>query len=289
MRTIDDAFSVNWNKPFPRAVQIETVSACNAKCSYCPYSDAKKYFVQERMSDALFEKIVNELAQWSPQLVAPYLNNEPLLDNNMIPRIKHLRLELPDAYLDFSTNASLITEHHARFLTSSYLSLSEIKINIPSTEKEEYEKTTGLSFEKAINGAKLLKKYAENQDFKGMMRVVMVGGGNEKDEEFWKKLGIPCKEYTLVSRAGSIENGFEPLQEVNGCRYNRQKEWMHICSNGDVILCCMDFYRTIKLGNIKNESLYDVWNSKAYEQVRKTITKSTDKDFLCNKCEWGIQ
>ena len=64
---------------------------------------------------------------------------------------------------------------------------------------------------------------------------------------------------------------------------------MHILSNGQAVLCCMDWYHKNILGDLNQEDIYSIWNGKKYQDIRNKIMDSQDISFICNNCEWGIK
>ena len=289
MKNIEEAFEKKWQKNYPKAVQLETCSVCNGKCNFCPYEETSKIFPRSQMSDELFGKIVAELKHIQPQLLAMYMNNEPLADKTFFDKLGKIRLALPAIYIDFSTNGSLLTKEKSHELVLDKYSLDEIKINFPSTIKEEYELITGLNYELGIINIKNFINLAKKSEFDGRYRIIMVGSTNpERDKLFWADLGIASKIYSKVSRGGIIETSYTAKKQVSGCRFNRQNEWMHILSSGEVVLCCMDWNKQNILGNLNSQTIFEIWNGKKYNSIRKRINNNNNPEFICNKCEWSI-
>ena len=289
MRTIDDVFSKAWTKNFPKAIQIETKSTCTAACTYCPYSETSKLFPASSMDDSTFDKIIKEISVFQPQLIAPYMNNEPLADKKIFDRLKKIRTSLPDTYIDFATNASLLDEKKAIELISDKYKIDEIKINFVSTIKEEYELKMGLNYDVVLKNVVNFSRIAKANDFQGRYRIIIVDSEDpERDKIFWNRLNMPSKVYKKLSRGGLIDAQNVIKEQVSGCRFNRQNEWMHIISTGDVVLCCMDWHRQHIFGNVKQSTLYDIWKSSSYDKIRNQIADSADKSFICNACEWAI-
>src|SRR5687767_8924985 len=79
-------------QPFPALIQLQTINACNASCIMCPYPLFKKEFPRGRMDDALFEKIVAEIADRAEvHTFVPMLQNEPFLDRKLFDRIARFK------------------------------------------------------------------------------------------------------------------------------------------------------------------------------------------------------
>ena len=277
-----------WNKDFPKAVQVETASYCNARCTFCPYPETSKLFKGGVMNDGLFGRIVEEIAEFQPVLVAPYMSNEPLIDKKIVGRIKALRNAVPDAYIDISTNASMLTPGLGDQLLSDDLKIDEFKINFASSDAQEYASVMGLNYERSLANVRTFHDQALRSGFERRYRIIVVGAEDaEREQRFWEKEGIPVKIYSKVSRGGAIATKHQPLERVVGCKYNREKEWIHVLHDGKVTLCCMDWYQEHVLGDLTKDSIHDVWNSETYRSVRARIADSADKEFICNKCEWG--
>jgi radical SAM protein with 4Fe4S-binding SPASM domain len=290
MITLDDVMAEPWEKNFPKAIQIETQSNCNSRCLYCPYSITSKKFKNSKLTEESFLKILEELKLYEPKIVAPYLNNEPLMDKDIIIRLWQIRKILPKTFIDLATNGSLLNRELSIKLIEKELRIDEIKINIPSTDPEKYKKITGLDYKKTLDNIRNFINLIKNKGFNGIYRIVIVSATESKEEiNFWRKEGIEAKIYKKISRGGIIDTGMLVKEEINGCKYNREKEWVHILSNGQVVLCCMDWNRQYILGDINEQSISEIWNSKKYSELRIKIQKSVHTDFICNNCEWGIK
>lgn len=288
MRSLDEVMSQQWDKVFPKAVQIETTSLCNARCTFCPYEWVSRMFPRGVMGDELFFKIIRELAEFQPLLIAPYLNNEPLLDKKIIERIRQIRTAMPQTFIDISTNGSALTQSIAEKLLDPVLVIDEIKINFPTTDPEAYNRITGLNYERTLANIRDFVRLARQKQYSGKYRIIIVESVNPKeDKAFWEKEGIEVKVYAKINRGGIIQTGHATSDQISGCKYNREKSWLHILNTGEVILCCMDWFRQHRLGDLNMNSIKEVWKSELYQAIRRRISDSKDKGFICNKCEWG--
>jgi len=69
---------------FPMVIHIETLASCNAACVFCPYPTMDR--IGERMSDDLFEKILDDLSAIPadlPVTVCPFKLSDPLLEKRL--------------------------------------------------------------------------------------------------------------------------------------------------------------------------------------------------------------
>ncbi|MDP1695094.1 MAG: radical SAM protein [Candidatus Woesearchaeota archaeon] len=288
MRTIDEVMAQPWNLDLPKAIQIETSSLCNAKCTFCPYEATSQAFPKGNMSNELVVKILKELAEFQPLLVAPYLNNEPLADKRLLEFLRLIRRDMPKTFIDISTNGSALTERIAQEITDPKLAIDEIKINFTTTNPEEYERIMGLNYQKTLTNVLKFVETARRRGFHGGYRIIIVESVTpEQDRVFWQNHGIDVKVYTKISRGGLIQTGHQIKERVSGCKYDREKEWLHILHTGEVILCCMDWKKQHILGDLRKSSIKEIWDSQEYRLIRNKISDSSDRGFICNNCEWG--
>ena len=59
---------------------------------------------------------------------------------------------------------------------------------------------------------------------------------------------------------------------------------MMIDSNGDIFPCCHEWQRRLKMGNLYQKSLWDIWTSKDYKIVRDDLAEGKRSLFPCRIC-----
>lgn len=96
-----------------------------------------------------------------------------------------------------------------------------------------------------------------------------------------------------VCEVGNISEQFAKFKREDNSIPSRNKtcknlwERMTIFWNGDVTICCADLDGNYVLGNLKEKSIRDIWNSNQLLLIRKWHKeKSFQKIPLCFKCDW---
>jgi radical SAM protein with 4Fe4S-binding SPASM domain len=95
--------------------------------------------------------------------------------------------------------------------------------------------------------------------------------------------------YDFSSRAGLMKK-VELKDGVLGCAWDRPYNWLHILSNGDIVLCCQDWKRETLCGNILQNKLQDILTSKRYNDImQKSVgKKESDANFICKRCKLNV-
>ncbi|MFQ5835424.1 MAG: SPASM domain-containing protein, partial [bacterium] len=75
---------------------------------------------------------------------------------------------------------------------------------------------------------------------------------------------------------------YERIRIDERCR--RIWETITILSNGDVVPCCYDYNSEMKVGNIREQPLSEIWASPAYRELRKRIYYQKDSIPKCREC-----
>lgn len=286
---------------FPIEVAIETITFCNSRCIICPNYDISKELPQGRIPWGLYKKIIDECSKYRVSTIYPYLTNEPLLDTNIIDRIQYAKEKIPYIKIFLSTNASLLTPEKTHQLLK-YVDI--FSFSIFGITKHDYEKNMpGLNYEKTMENIDYFIRFKKEKGFKNkvMIRTIITQDNLlskdsvkqlKKIYNFWDKKGIIWTCLLFFSRAGNVKNiQYNPKQNklLRGCwLHNAPLRCIYIIFNGDVILCCMDCRREVVLGNINEKSLYEIWNSELYDDIRDKIylnkKQNESWDFLCNRC-----
>src|SRR5262249_47475291 len=131
--------------PFPVKIQIQTVSPCNAACVMCPWPATKDVLPQGSMTDAVYERIVEQLADRGVERTSLFLMNEPTLDRRLSARTAHLKRAVPDTTALIFTNGLLLTADLAEALADA--GMDEITVSVVGFTPEEHSKVMhGVDF-----------------------------------------------------------------------------------------------------------------------------------------------
>ncbi len=276
---------------FPKYLHIETINACNARCVMCGINFDNKDF--KLIDDNLFEKIVEELSLYSDHIekVMPYLDGEPLMDKKIFKRVSSLK-KAGIKTVNLATNASLLSEKNIQACLDS--GLDEIYITIDSMNPRIYETIRkGLRFEEVLKNTKNLIKFRD--DFKSplMIRLQLISqNGNQGEEDdfvnYWREY-LKESDQVVIQKAHnwgqkispSILNSYE--QDVSPCI----ALWgTFVChSNGLVPLCCIDTESFYQMGSLGKKSIYEIWTSQEFQDVRKKhLNNLREKMELCKGC-----
>ena len=251
------------------------------------------------MKKNLYKKIIDECSAYpSIERIILYLNNEPLTDPYIIERINYAKEKVPWASVHILTNGSLLTENLTDKLINS--KLDWIGISFHGIKKETIETAMGINYKIALNRIlNFIDKAKEKRDVKDFIMVTFLRHKHltmeEKDEtmKFWQNRDIERISYFdgPISRAGNVMSLPQVRHKnIEGCTTIWANEMIHIVENGDIVLCCMDWKREIILGNVKNQSIYTIWNSDSYSEIRDKRDGKTASgaNFICKRCEAAI-
>lgn len=297
---------VDCRTKIPVVFNIETTNNCNMKCHMCPRTTEMTRPIGE-MSLLLFKKIVKQIKPWTskewrqwetfvkmyykimpnemnenhfflyivPKVVTLHGFGEPLLDRYIVNRIKILKENKIPSY--FSCNPFNITLKTGRGLLWAGLNYFKFSgDNIKLFEKS-----------KQIIEDLIITRDLNKDDTTFILDIV----GNEKD---YKQLQKMFKDYDVYMYLKSKDN-----QWYNKAGTRQQAiHWNEICQfpwssmsimwDGSVVPCAQDFNCEMVLGNIKKESLRDIWNSKAYNQFRKNHLTGDAKVRCFSRCDMRV-
>jgi len=279
---------------FPERLHIQTISYCNAKCLFCAYPRVTDRITHGIMEDGVYKKIIDECALYKPKRVALLLMNEPLLDRKLPERIAYAKDKLgKETEVTITSNGSILTPKIVNRLIDS--GLDRIKISIQGLTKDTYEKIMGLSYERTFGGIHLLSNILkERKAHRPKVVLSMVNVGHNEDEirrykHYWRKKGIKATSVAFENKGGNIEESVElapfGMQARKKCyRFNR---CAYIVYNGDVILCCADWSRSVILGNVKEKSLKEIWHGERLNEIRKNFLNGNFEGLpeICRNCK----
>jgi radical SAM protein with 4Fe4S-binding SPASM domain len=307
IRTYIRFFLTGKSLDFPLVVQLQTQSYCNGQCAICPYPETSKKIDHGFMDEKLFDKIVDELAtEKKTRTLVFALQNEPLLDSRIFDLIQKLKSKRKDIYCMLVTNGESLDKFSQEKIDES--GLDQLYISLNAHSKETYKQiNTGIDFEKVMNN---IRSIISNPSLR--QKVSIRFALNQKNaaeiqaaQEYWKKQGVRTMVSRITNRAGALraydsfkisnsaytghqllrywKNIMAVLRNIIGCELPFHH--MNILYNGDVIICCHDWNRSIIIGNVTTKSIKSVWNSEKINEIRRNVNKKNySRISSCNEC-----
>lgn len=278
-------------RDYPKVIEIQFHNKCNSNCLICPYKDMNYNY--EEMSDAYFNKFLDEIEEDKLERIIPYLNNEPFLKKNFLDRVEKIRKRFKKVEIEISSNVSMIKEEDLERLKK--LDITELRLSVFGYEKETYKKIMpGLNHDVTFKKLKMISNCMKETNT--IISIVMIDNNEISESEFQsmenlcKELGFKFEKWGFLDRSNNVSyksNNISNL-EVSTCEQNRPIERMHILSDGRVIFCCQDWGHSLVVGNIQNQTIKEVWNSKEYKEARESLyDKSKNSPSICQKCKLG--
>jgi len=239
--------------PLFARVEIETINRCNGGCTFCPVNKNDDPRPALKMTDELFDKIINELHELDYSgVIGLFANNEPFIDTRLEGFAKTVRELVPKARIEVYSNGTLIELE--RFINIiPYLDLlvidnynDKLQLNEPTKAIQAY-----------------LKEHPEHKS----------------------KVSIRMRRETgmLSSRGGQAPNNKKKKALPLSCLLPFYH--FYIRPDGKVGLCCVDALAKYTLGDVSVQSLKDVWYSDDYGKIREKIREGRDTLEVCKNCD----
>jgi len=270
-------------------MRFEVTTKCNYNCIICPRDKLTRKI--ETMSFELFKKLLDKILDETYQydtLTFPGLG-EPLLDETLDKKIEYARKKKIKNIL-ILTNASLLSVE--RFKKLEDLGVTSIRVSFYGNDPISYMQVHGVKnkniFERVRTNLDEISKIKNKT--KLLLTFNVVDGNNDgclKDWiDYWK------------DKADLIEV-WRPHNWVDGRNYRKvQKNKLKTCgrpfsgplqvqADGTVNMCCFDFDGKLTLGDLKTQSLKEIFNSPLYKKIKECHLTGNYKNsgLICENCD----
>ena len=297
---------IHWGMPL--GISIEPTNNCNLECPECPTGLKILTRSKGEIDIDLYKKLMAEI---SPYLYTSifYFQGEPFLNAKIFEMIKFATKK--GVYCITSTNGHFINTSNANKIIESGLNRLIFSIDGISQEVYQQYRVNG-SLLKVINATKVVvetKKRMKSKTPKIIFQF-LVTAKNEHQINDAKKLAKELKVDKIEFKTAQIydfENG-NPLIPANEkySRYTKKTDgswaiksqqknqcwrmWTNpvVTVSGDVVPCCFDKDAKYKMGNLKQNSFKEIWNSEAYKNYRSQILINRKAIDICTNCTEGL-
>lgn len=290
-------------------LSIEPTTACNLRCPECPSGLRSFTRPTGRISEALYEQLIDQVAAHTLYLTL-YFQGEPYLHPHFTHLVQYASRK--GIYTATSTNAHFLNSKRAEATVRS--GLSRLIISIDGVTQQTYEayRREG-KLEKVLEGAKNIiywkKKLKSSTPHVIFQFLVVKPNEHEIPELHQLAKAIGADEVQLkTAQIYDYKNG-SPLIPEN-TRYSRYKQlpngkWVIknnllnqcwkmwagcvITWDGKVVPCCFDKDASHTVGNLTTESFHEVWNSEAYQRFRAQLLTGRSQIEMCKNCTEGTK
>ncbi len=290
----------NLSKKYPLGLDIGITNACNSNCIMCPHSRLKEIGT---MDMKLYKKIINNCLKLKIKAVSLSFFGEALIDRTLIEKIKYAKKK--GMIVGFYSNGSLMNSDWAKKLIESRL--DSITISFDGYSKETYEKIRrGLKFKVVksnILGLINLKKKFNSKSPKVNLVLVELEENKNEIKDFYNEWEEKVDSINIINMR-NWANDLKKKGTKGSFHFNRKARrkpcsliWqkMTVDWNGDVVLCCDDWNHSTILGNLKKQTIEEVWRGEKLGKIRKAhITREFHKVPICSGCNkksiwWLVQ
>jgi radical SAM protein with 4Fe4S-binding SPASM domain len=278
---------------FPKYFEIETVNACNARCIMCTIDEWTGNDSQ-MMSDKLFDKFVEEVANYSDWIKIICLNRdgEPTLDKNIAQKVKKLK-DIGIKLVRFVSNGQNLTQKLSRDILNA--GIDEVMFSIDSVDKQTYEQIRiKLSYDKVMENTLNYMKLRDEINPLSRVTIRMVElpqNISQKQDwlKFWNdKISNADRAYTMP-----MHNWGNQLGEDNDkVKYYADKACispfssMAIHSDGKIGICGADYNTKNFMGDFSKDSIQDIWQNAKFSGVRQChLNKNRNQYDICRGCD----
>lgn len=285
----------------PDIISIESTNHCNLKCVMCPRGEPD---IMRRhlgsMSTEVFRKIVQGWEYWGDPMWF-HMFGEPLMHPELFEQIA-IAKEAGVPNLAISTNATLLTARNASKILSS--GLDKIILCIDGNNKETYEairKSTEFSYEEVCaNVGRFLEMrptwVEHGHEIHATVQIVVMEETKDQLDAFrekWEALGADEVVFKEYCSWGGQDGQFAPLAPLkrqaelktlrpHPCMYLWQG--VTVMWDGRVVPCCYDYDAKMVMGDLRHETLDEIWNGAQYVELRANERAGKNDSALCGNC-----
>jgi len=254
-------------------LQIETTTFCNATCWFCPNHLVPK----QHMPWELFTSVIDS-TRGMGITYRPFGLGEPLVDPRIEQILSYIKQD-PTAKIEIHTNGAPLSQKIEDKIVP-YVDL--VRFSIDGITSKTFDESRGISFDLTYHNAK--RFIVKNRNIDVEVRMINLPGTEDEQWEYlnyWNNVRPGCALITEL-----YEHPWTTQTESTNDPCVKCQDEAFVYIDGSVHPCCWDFDDREILGNIKEQSLIDIWKSHKFKQLRERLLKGERNKYnLCSRCD----
>lgn len=286
----------------PIVVFVDPASACNFQCRFCPTGhrdmirDTGRF--QGAMKFEVYAKIVDDLAAFGQpiKVLRLYKDGEPFLNKRFADMIAYAKKSGYIEYVDTTTNGSLLSPKTLAPVLEA--GLDRINISVDGMNRAQYQQFTGFDFDFESFVATVKWLYANRGQCEVFMKIPAELITEAQKQEFYDTFGDHCDRIFIENFAPcwpefdveahtsvKIKEGIyqQPVTATNTCPYIFYG--YSVNADGLVSSCFLDWGRKLIIGDVRRQSMKEIWNSDAMNALRlQHLEGKRCENGVCGSC-----
>lgn len=270
-----------------KKIYVEITNICNLNCSFCSNDNREL----NEMTLQEFDIVLNKIRHYT-NCIYLHVKGEPLL-HTKLDKILAIAHEY-DLKIKITTNGTLLKQR-----VDTLQKFDKIRqINISLHSENNYKNY----FENVFNSSDILSKkipivyriwLLNNYELDKLSTEIVdkIIKHYHLDDSFKEKVlhekNIKIKDNIYLDKDNEFiwpDNMEESDENHGSCLGTRSH--IAILSNGDVVPCCLDSKGILKLGNIFEEDMEDILNSKLFKEINTGFKNNKLTCNLCKNCSF---
>ncbi len=274
-------------------IYIELTNVCGLKCSFCP----TKNLPNKTMSLDFFESIIRQAKDYTKE-IACHVVGDPFT----LPNLNEY-LDIIDKY---GLKALLTTSgYYMKKQPNSTLfhpCVKQINISLNAFNKND----SSITFEQYIEPILVLCKAKDKVAKEIFINLRMWNLDSNLSEDSYNQ-----EVFAKLEEAFGVKVEYKNPKESVRLAYktllhfDTYFQWpslanpiyghgtcqglsshIGILANGDVVPCCLDSEAVMKLGNLKEQKLFNILNGKRAKSIKEGFAKNICSEEMCLKCSY---
>jgi radical SAM protein with 4Fe4S-binding SPASM domain len=252
------------------------------------------------MTPDVFSKILSEIKNNKDniKIIVLYHGGEPFLNKNFFKMVKEIKEINNNFYIKTVSNGTVLNEKIIDQIVCGDIDLIEFSLDGYSPADSEKIRKKSNTNKIIENIKKLLEK---KKKLKSKIKIQICNTQFISDKKNSTSLSTPDWILEIFKNEDTTFKSFFAMQwpsmhekELN--EFDKMliseddKDYcdhvintMTIRSDGTVVPCCYDLTTQLKMGNVMNDSLKNIWNNSDYDKLRVSI-KSKKYISICKNC-----
>lgn len=264
---------------YPQVITVELTTRCNGKCVYC----VRDKFIPKSIDFDLgtYKQLIDSLP--NVKTVFPVSFGESLLYPYIIQAIAYARAK--DKKVILVTNGSLLSDVVCNELLLA--DLSQLRISVDADNAKMYNiLRPGLDFNTLVENVKCLVKTKQKLGSvcKIIARITRTKENQKNIQQiksFWSSLGCIPIARNEIDIPKVTDKKYSNKDQI-ACKWPLRT--LTVKANGDVALCCKDWYGWYISGNVYRDNVLDAFNSDKFRKIRHSMASGKNYPAICDIC-----